>query len=224
MGRHAGFLTAASTLGRSYPDDGPHLVYLPERPFEIEKFLQDVDRVMKTHDRCIVAVSEGIADANGVPIISKLAVSEERDSHGNLQLSGTGALGDLLAEEVRRKLKIKRVRADTFGYLQRSFMGVASDVDQSEAREVGEKAVHFALWHDVDGSVTIRRTGNYSVDYELTPLSEIAGKTRHMPDEFISAEGNDVTPAFYGYARPLMGRGMPHTNRIRAPRVPKLLK
>jgi 6-phosphofructokinase 1 len=155
--------------------------------------------------------------------MTKLAAIDEKDAHGNVQLSGTGALGDLLANEVRAKLKIKRVRADTFGYLQRSYMGIVSDVDQSEAREVGEKAVHFALWQDVDGSVTIRRTGNYSVDYQLTPLAEIAAKTKHMPAEHINAEGNDVTEAFYAYARPLLGSGMPRTHRVRAPRVPKLI-
>ena len=124
---------------------------------------------------------------------------------------------------MRNKLNIKRVRADTLGYLQRSFFGVVSDIDQNEAREVGEKAVQFALWHDVDGSVTIRRTGHYAVNYEIHPLSEIAAKTKKMPDEFIAPEGNDTTLAFYNYARPLLGRGMPYTHRLRAPAVSPLL-
>ena len=68
----------------------------------------------------------------------------EHDAHGNVQLSGTGALADLLCEEIKAKLGIKRVRGDTFGYLQRSFIGCVSDVDAREAREVGEKAVQFA--------------------------------------------------------------------------------
>ncbi len=223
MGRHAGFLTAASTLGRAYPDDGPHLVYVPERAFEIERFLGDVDRVYKKHGRCVIAVSEGISNKNGTPIMTTLTKSEERDAHGNVQLSGTGALGDLLADQIKANLKIKRVRADTFGYLQRSFMGVVSDIDQHEAREVGEKAVQFAMWQDGDGSVAIQRTGNYSVDYQLVQLSEIAAKTKHMPDEFINAEGNDITEAFYAYGRPLLGSGMPSAARVRAPRVAKLL-
>jgi 6-phosphofructokinase 1 len=224
MGRHAGFLTAASSLGRSYKDDGPHLIYLPERSFDVERFLGDIDRVMKQHGRCVVAVSEGITDSAGTPIMTKLTQDVERDAHGNVQLSGTGALGDLLANEVRQKLQIKRVRADTFGYLQRSFMGIVSDVDQHEAREVGEKAVQFALWHAVDGSVTIHRTGNYSVDYQLTPLTEVAGKTKHMADEFIKGDGNDVTEAFYAYARPLLGSGMLRPHRVRAPEVRSLLR
>jgi len=223
MGRHAGFLTAASSLGRSYSDDGPHLIYMPERPFEVERFLGEVDGVMQRHGRCVLAVSEGILDAQGTPIMTRLTEDVERDAHGNVQLSGTGALGDLLAGTIRDKLGIKRVRADTFGYLQRSYMGIVSDVDQNEAREVGEKAVQFALWHDVDGSVTIHRTGNYSVDYRLTPLEDVAAKTKHMPDEFISPAGNDVTEAFYAYARPLLGKGMPRPHHVRAPWVTKLL-
>ena len=224
MGRHAGFLTAASSLGRAYPDDGPHLIYLPERPFDPEKFLGGIDRVYKKLGRCVVAVCEGVTDSKGVPIVTKLTKSQEKDAHGNIQLSGTGALGDLLADEIKKKLKIGRVRADTFGYLQRCYMGIVSDVDQNEAREVGERAAQFALWHDSDGSVTIHRTGNYSVDYQLSPLPEIAAKTKTMPGEFISKDGNDVTEAFYAYARPLLGSGMPQPRRLRALKVIKLLK
>jgi ATP-dependent phosphofructokinase / diphosphate-dependent phosphofructokinase len=224
MGRHAGFLTAASSLGRAYPDDGPHLIYLPERSFDPDKFLGDVDRVYKKLGRCVVAVCEGITDEKATPIVTKLTQSQEKDAHGNIQLSGTGALGDLLADEVKKKLKISRVRADTYGYLQRCYMGVVSDVDQNEAREVGERAAQYALWHDADGSVTIHRTGNYSVDYQLSALSEIAARTKTMPDEFINEEANDVTEAFYAYARPLLGSGMPQPHRLRAPQVTKLLK
>ena len=223
MGRHAGFLTAASSLARKYPDDGPHLVYLPERPFDMDRFLGDVKTVHDKFGRCVVAASEGIQDAQGTPILMKSMEALEKDAHGNVQLSGTGALGDLLAEMVRKKLNIKRVRSDTFGYLQRSFFGCVSDVDQHEAREVGEKAAQFAIWHNRDGSITIHRTGEYSVDYRLTPLAEVAAKTRTMPDEFINAEGNNVTPAFRTYVRPLMGSGLHSAHRIRAPRVSKIL-
>ena len=102
-----------------------------------------------------------------------------------MQLSGTGALADLLCEEIKAKLGIKRVRGDTFGYLQRSFVGCVSDVDQREAREVGEKAVQYAMWAGQNGSVAIRRVGNYAVDYPLIPLETVAGKTRVMEDHFI---------------------------------------
>ena len=124
MGRHAGFLTAASSLGQKYPDDGPHLIYMPERVFEIDRFLADVKKQYETNGRCIIAVSEGIHDKSGEPIITQLAEQVERDAHGNVQLSGTGALADLLTDLVKSKLGIKRVRGDTLGYMQRSFLGL----------------------------------------------------------------------------------------------------
>ncbi len=223
MGRHAGFLTAASALGKKFPDDGPHLIYVPERTFVIEKFLADVKATYERFGRCVIAVSEGIHDAAGTPIINLLAKEVEHDAHGNVQLSGTGALADLLCDQIKEKLKIKRVRGDTFGYLQRSFIGCVSDVDQREAREVGEKAVQFAMWGKTDGSVTIKRTGYYSVEYELAALEAVAGKTRVMEDEFISASGTDVTDAFRMYLRPLLGSGMPDAFRLRTNPVAKVL-
>ncbi|MFP5397073.1 MAG: 6-phosphofructokinase [Gammaproteobacteria bacterium] len=224
MGRHAGFLTAASALGKKFDDDGPHLIYLPERTFDIERFLADVKTIHDRLGRCVVAVSEGIHDAAGTPIVAQLAKDLERDAHGNVQLSGSGALADLLCEQIKTRLKIKRVRGDTFGYLQRSFVGCVSDVDQREAREVGEKAVQFALWGDRDGSVAIERTGFYSVDYRLLPLDAVAGKARTMDDAFIAANGTDVTDAFRLYLRPLLGSGMPDAFRLRPAPVPKVLR
>lgn len=224
MGRHAGFLTAASALGKKFPDDGPHLIYLPERVFEVDRFLSDVKSTYDKYGRCVIAASEGIHDKQGTPIISQLTSHVERDAHGNIQLSGTGALTDLLCDEIKNKLGIKRVRGDTFGYLQRSFMGCVSDVDQREAREVGEKAVQYAMWGNRDGSVAIKRTGFYSVDYQLVPLESVAGKTRVMEDEFIAANGTDVTDAFRLYLRPLLGSGMPDAYRLRLNKVDKILK
>lgn len=221
MGRHAGFLTAASVFARKYPEDGPHLVYVPERAFDQEKFLAAVDRVYAKYGRCVIAVSEGIVDASGQSVMVGLSGSTERDAHGNVQLSGSGALGDGLADLIRNKLKIKRVRSDTFGYLQRSFLSVVSTADANEAREVGEKAVQYSVWHNVDGSVAIRRTGDYSVDYFLTPLESVAKHTKHMPEDYLEGEA-DVSVAFKNYARPLIGN-FPHYERIAAPTVDKIL-
>jgi 6-phosphofructokinase 1 len=223
MGRHAGFLTAAAALAKKFPDDGPHLIYIPERTFVLEKFIADVKATYEKYGRCVIAASEGIHDSQGNPIITQLKRQVERDAHGNVQLSGTGALADLLCDEIKRHLGIKRVRGDTFGYVQRSFMGCVSDVDQREAREVGEKAVQYAMWGDRDGSVTIRRTGFYSVDFQLVPLEAVAGKTRVMEDEFIAASGTDITDAFRLYLRPLLGSGMPDAYRLRLNRVDKIL-
>lgn len=223
MGRNAGFLTASASLAKKYPDDGPHLIYLPERPFTVEKFLQDVKEVYDKYGRCIVAVSEGIKDAEGNPIITSLTDNVETDAHGNLQLSGSGTLGDMLTKLVKEQLHIDRVRSDTLGYTQRNFISSISDVDSQEAREVGEKAAQFAIWDNVDGSIVIERTGTYSVNYRLVALEEIAAKTKFMPDHFINAAGNNVTHDFYLYARPLIGSGFPQPHRLRAPMAPKLL-
>jgi ATP-dependent phosphofructokinase / diphosphate-dependent phosphofructokinase len=224
MGRHAGFLTAASALGKKFPDDGPHLIYLPERVFSVESFLADVKLVYERYKRCVIAVSEGIHDSKGQPILAAMAPDLERDAHGNVQLSGSGALADFLCGLIRDRLKIKRVRGDTFGYLQRSFVGCVSDVDQREAREVGEKAVQYAMWGAVNGSVAIQRTGSYSVDYTLLPLSAVAGKTRTMEDTFIAESGTDVTDAFCMYLRPLLGSGMVDAFRLRPHAVAKVLR
>ena len=225
MGRHAGFLTAAAALARRFPDDGPHLVYLPERAFSMTRFLADVKAAYERHGRCVIAVSEGVHDETGATIAEKLAKNVERDAHGNVQLSGTGALADLLCDEIKGQLKIKRVRGDTFGYLQRSFLGCVSEVDQHEAREVGERAVQFALQGGAgEGSVAIRRSGDYAIDIVLQPLEAVAARTRTMDDAFINAAGNDVTPAFVDYLRPLLGADLQQAARLRAPAVDRILK
>jgi 6-phosphofructokinase 1 len=223
MGRNAGFLTAASALARKYPDDGPHLIYLPERAFELDSFLNDVKEVYAQYGRCIIAVSEGIKDKTGNPFISTLTDHIERDAHGNLQLSGSGTLGDMLASLIKEKLHISRVRSDTLGYTQRNFIGSISDVDSHEAREVGEKAAQFAIWDNVDGSIVLDRTGDYSINYRLVPLDAIAGKTKLMPDNFINIAGNNITHDFVRYARPLIGSGFPQPHRLRAPMAKRLL-
>ncbi|MFH1476245.1 MAG: 6-phosphofructokinase [Verrucomicrobiota bacterium] len=221
MGRHAGFLTAAAALARVNPDDGPHLIYLPERPFAMQQCVEDVKRVYEKLGRCVVVVSEGISDAEGSAIAAKF--TSETDSHGNIQLSGTGALGDLLANEIKTQTRITRVRADTFGYLQRSFPGLISEVDAREARAVGELAVRWAAGKDVDGSVAIRRKPGkkYAVFFERVPLKAVAKSTRHMPDEFINKAGNDVTPAFLEYARPIVGP-LPQVAQFKRVRVPRI--
>ena len=224
MGRHAGFLTAASALGRTYELDGPHLIYLPEVAFDRDKFIDDVERVYSTAGRCVIAVSEGVSDADG----NAIGATGEVDDHGNVQLSGSGALGDHLVKLIRDKLGARlnqklRVRADTFGYLQRCFPGMASEVDAKEARMVGEWAVRYAVAGNIDGSVALRRfddDGKYACDCFLTPLSTVARKTKDFPAEFIHRDGNDVTPAFIEYARPLVG-DLPAVARLAGRSVPK---
>lgn len=224
MGRDSGFLTAASAAARTISGDGPHLIYLPERIFDKARFLSEVKSVHDRLGRCVIAVSEGIRDADGTPLSVRLAGKAVKDAHGNVQLSGTGALADLLCDEIRSKLGITRVRGDTFGYLQRSFAGCASEVDAREAREVGEFAVKQAIWATGDGSVAIRRIGDYAVDYTLVNLAQVAGKARVMPDDFIAPSGSDVTPAFEKYLRPLLGGDVPQPARLRGGAIAKVLK
>ncbi len=217
MGRHAGFLTAASILARQRPDDGPHLVYLPERPFDVDKFAKDVEATFDRFGRCVVAVSEGIADQEGTPWAEKVQLERktglEQDAHGNIQLSaGAGTMADFLAGTLRSRCKtITRVRADTFGYLQRSFPGYYSEVDAWEARLVGQMAVSYSLDEGNDGSVALLRlpSTTYTVGTRLVSLKEVAPDeppfTKVVPDEFINEAGNNVLNSFREYAGPLVG-------------------
>lgn len=211
MGRHAGFLTAAAALARQNPEDGPHLIYVPEAAFDEHQFLADVDRIYKKHGRCLIAVSEGVSDKAHTPIAVKLAAAQghhvEKDSHGNVQLSGTGALGDFLAQHIKENLGKKlRVRADTFGYVQRCFAGCVSPSDAVEAREAGRKAAQHALAGDLDGSIAIQRVSDepYRVEYNVVKLTDVAAKTRHLPADWIVG-GNDISDAFVKYVTPIVG-------------------
>ena len=213
MGRHAGWLTAASILARRAEDDGPHLIYVPEKVFDLDDFCGQVDRVYSKHGRCLIAASEGIHDASGASLVK----SKERDSHGNVQLSGSGALGDLLAAEVKARLgKDLRVRADTFGYLQRSFAGVFSEVDASEAREVGRTAVRVATSGEVPhGSIVIQRLGQgaeYRAGFDVTALGNVAKETRDLDEGFLEGDC-DISSSFVEYVRPLVGT-LPEPGRL----------
>lgn len=208
MGRDAGWLTAATTLAQENDDDGPHLVYMPEAPVSMEKFVADIQAVYDKLGRCVVAVSEGIKDTDGTTWAKKIAENVEVDSHGNVQLSGSGALADFLAGQVKSNTKIKRVRADTFGYLQRSFAGLQSESDVVEARETGRKAVEFSQ-EFTSGSAIMKRVGegaDYKVVFERTELKNVAEFTKELPEEFINSTGNGVTQAFKDYALPLCGK------------------
>ena len=224
MGRHAGFLTAASAAARTIEDDGPHLIYLPECLFDETKFLSEVKSVYDRLGRCVVALSEGVHDSDGTPLSVKLAGKAENDAHGNVQLSGTGALADHFCRQIKSNLGIKRVRGDTLGYLQRSFVGCVSDVDRKEARDVGKFAVKQAIEGPGNGSVAIRRTGNYAIEYGLVELAKVGGKTKIMANAFIASSGSDVTPAFRAYLQPLLGSDLPQPAHLHGGAVAKVLK
>lgn len=210
MGRNAGWLTAAAVLARVHENDGPHLVYCPEVDFSLSNFCNDVEAVYRRLGRVVIAVSEGIHGPSGTPIIDL----GERDSHGNVQLSGSGALGDALADALKKHLaksfpgKKFRIRADTFGYLQRCFPGVVSEVDAQEAREAGRAAVRAAAAGTQSGSIALRRAAGtaYKIETFVTPLATVAKDTRPMPREWINTAGNDIVMEhFVPYAKPLAG-------------------
>jgi 6-phosphofructokinase 1 len=213
MGRHAGFCTAASALakgeGKDRERNGPHLIYLPEVHFDGDRFLKEVEAVYARLGRCQVAVSEGIQDSMGRPIATTLVEGLDKDAHGNVQLSGVAALGDALADLVKKNVKANgksiRVRADSFGYLQRCWPD-RSPVDEKEARAVGTFAVGLMKKGLMSSSVAIVRksTKPYKAELKEVELAAVAGKTRHMPPEFI--EGTcGVTRKFVDWCRPLVG-------------------
>ena len=218
MGRHAGWLTAASTLGKSTEEDGPHLVYVPEKVFNIETFLKEVKEVYDSLGRCVVAVSEGIHNEDGEYFLQTYAsetgsgLAGKKDSHGNIQLSGSGALGDTLTNIVSQHIDGARVRADTFGYLQRSFLADVSDIDAEEAERVGHHAVVFSKELQ-SGSVILKRqlSETYHCDVDVVDLSKVAKHTKDMPKEFLDESKPYVTNDFFEYAMPLTGGIEPKT-------------
>jgi ATP-dependent phosphofructokinase / diphosphate-dependent phosphofructokinase len=218
MGRHAGWLTASSVLARRYETDGPHLIYVPEVPVTEEKLLADVDRVYSKLGRCVIAASEGIsvpeknAKGHHITWAEKMAENVEHDSHGNVQLSGSGALGDYISQLITRKLgterqKKLRVRADTLGYLQRSFPGYVSKVDALEARKVGALAVKYSAKAGTEGSSIFmyRVPGSeYKINYDITPIANVARETKDLPAEWI-IDGCNISDAYVKYAKPIVG-------------------
>ena len=130
MGRHAGFLTAASAAWQLDPDSGPHLVYVPERPFSAARFIDDVRATLDRHKRCIVAVSEGVSTADGKALVESLVPPDklERDAHGNVKLSGSD-LPAALERALAEGLPGKRARVDALGYMPRGYIGAISAVD-----------------------------------------------------------------------------------------------
>ena len=218
MGRHAGWLTAASTLGKSSEEDGPHLVYVPEKTFNIDTFLKEVKDVYESLGRCVIAVSEGVHNEEGEYFLQTYAnqtgsgLAGKKDSHGNIQLSGSGALGDTLTNIVSEYLDGARVRADTFGYLQRSFIADISQVDAEEAERVGQHAVMASKEKD-SGSVILKRqfSDKYYCEVDITELSKVAKHTKDIPQEFLDPTRPYVTNEFFEYAMPLTGGIEPKT-------------
>ncbi len=218
MGRNAGWITASAALAREQAGDAPHLIYLPERVFDQERFLADVKREVDKGRGCVIAVCEGLKDASGEALVTfKHAIGT--DSFGHKQLGG---VGDYLVSLIAEGLGIK-ARFDKAGTIQRAFGLAQSPIDVAEARMAGAMAVRRACEGVTDKMITLVRTSNdpYRCDTGLADLSEVANAERPMPDEFINADGNDVTAAFIEYARPLIGGPLHPYARLKLARVKK---
>ena len=234
MGRHAGWLAAATALATLTQADhdpadlGPHLIYVPEMRFSQVQFLNDVQRTYDRLGRASVVVAEGIADQLEA---QHHGLTGDRDEFGNAQLSGSGKLADYLVKIIKKNININttlgslRARADTLGYVQRSLPGLQSSLDQEESFTLGQAAVHAFFRGGLNHKMmTIKRLNNEPYDYEISccDLGEVAQKTRLLPDEFLNSQGNGVTSAFLEYAKPLAGCLAP-VRHLEAPMRPQYL-
>lgn len=219
MGRNAGWLTASSVLARAHGFTGPHLIYLPEVPFDPDAFIDKVREKLKTEANVLVAVSEGLRLANG----NYLSTSDGTvDMFGHKALGGVAqALETLLRERIGGSLKYRSIEPSV---LQRVAMHLASGTDLREAQEVGVTGVETALAGKTDVMVTIQRVSNhpYLVRYETVPLADVANHERRVPVEWICDDGTNVTDDMLEYLRPLFRGetqvqyvdGLPHFFRL----------
>ena len=218
MGRHAGWLAGSAALA-TYAGAGPDLVYLPEVPFRMEEFWQDVDRIYRQNGSCMVAVSEGVQYADG----RFVAESGDRDVFGHTQLGGLGAM---LAESVKRQTGAK-VRSIELSLLQRCASHVASKTDIDEAYMAGKAAVEAAVSGQTDKMVAFERiteNGIYSCKTKLIGLGEVANVEKLVPREWINARGNGVEQPFIDYVLPLIQGETAMQKEYSLPRFAKLRK
>ena len=204
MGRNAGWLTAASAIA-AFNGHGPDLIYVPEIPFDISAFMDDVSAVYNRKGDCFVAVSEGIKDKDG-KYISEYAsgLATEQDSFNHKQLGGVGAF---LASYVKVHTKAK-VRAIEFSLLQRCASHIASKTDVEEACLAGTEAVRAAVDGESEVMICFKRAadknGNYLCETSRVPLCEVANEEKTLPMEFISPTNNFISEKYLGYVLPLI--------------------
>lgn len=221
MGRNAGWLTAAAKLA-CHKGMGPDLIYVPEAKFDLEKFLKDVSAVYNREKKCIVAVSEGVRDKDGMFISEYSAKDADKDAFGHAQMGGLAAY---LAAVIKEVLGTK-VRGIELSLLQRCAAHLASQTDIDEAFAVGKTAVQSAIEGATDAMVAIirREDGPYSAEYRLVPLENVANFEKKLPLEWISADGSGITDAFLDYALPLVQGKMEFPTQDSLPRFARLKK
>ena len=217
MGRHAGWLTAASVLARKHPEDNPVLIYLPESDFEMEHFARDLERAMAKHNSVVVCVSEGISDGAGT-FICEYGDEAMVDSFGHKMLTGCGKV---LENFVRRRFGVK-VRSVELNVSQRCSGMAASAVDIEEAALAGSTGVKAALAGETGKMIAFRRISGqpYRMECCTVDVNRVCNQEQPVPAEWITGEANDIGQGYIDYALPLI---MGEANRPMENGVPKYL-
>lgn len=198
MGRNAGWLAASSVMARANDCNAPHMIYLPERPFNEDEFKRELEELSKKEKVILVAVSEGIKLPDGTYFSA--SESQSHDKFGHAMLKGAGTRMEAIAKEMGFK-----TRTIELSLLQRSAGHLVSKVDVEEAFTCGYKAVEMAMDGKTGIMVAMERTSNnpYKVEYVPVTIGEVSNKEKSIPLEWI--DGNDVTKEFIEYMRPLLG-------------------
>ncbi len=201
MGRHAGWLTAASVLARKFEGDNPLLIYLPETPFDPDTFLQDVQSSLDKAANLVVCISEGIHDGNG-KFICELASDVGVDTFGHKMLTGSGKY---LENLVKDRLGVK-VRSVELNVSQRCSSSMLSGTDLAEAAASGAYGIKCALDGETGKMVALKRIpgDDYQVAYGTEDVTLICNREKEVPAEWITGNGSDIGPGFISYARPLI--------------------
>ena len=220
MGRNAGWLAGAAALA-SASGEGPDLIYLPEIPFDVEKFCDDAERIYKEKGKVIIAASEGIHDKDG-KFISEYAGEAAKDAFGHTQMGG---LAQVLESILKARINCKS-RAIELSLMQRCGAHCGSQTDIDEAIAVGRAAVEAATAGETGYMVAIKRVSNdpYKAETELLPLEKCANFEKKVPLEWINAEGNGVTQEFIDYALPLIQGETKMVKENSLPRFARLKK
>jgi ATP-dependent phosphofructokinase / diphosphate-dependent phosphofructokinase len=228
MGRSAGWIAAGAALAkrRDHPHDPPHLILLPEIPFNQEKVMEDIKRVLKREKYCLIVVAEGLVDADG----NYVAADANTDAFGHAQLGGAG---DALAEIIGQNIPGTKVRVAKPGIAQRCGAHAASKTDSDEAFIAGQAAVQAAINGETDKMVTLMRGDgeHYTTETGLAPLADVANTVKKLPREWINEDGVSMNFQFLRYAQPLIqgevtlphDSGVPMFARLDKVRVDKQL-
>jgi 6-phosphofructokinase 1 len=221
MGRNAGWLTASAALGKETEDEAPHLVYVPEVPFDEDRFLDDVARIHARLGRVFIVVSEGIRDADG-QFIGQHKPSAGGDAFGHVIHALTAGVAAYLTDVVRESLDLQ-ARFLRPGLIGRAFSCCISETDRREALSVGRVAVAQLAAGGSGHMVTLKRVSNapYACETGLAPLAEVANSEKLLPPAFVNEQGNMPTRAFWDYALPLIDGPLSPLARLKGAWIPK---